>query len=374
EHPQLKIDIIGSEINPALWIGNEDYSGQLSFSARAQGRGWFPDEDPWEYHLEMTDSRLMGQALDRLISEGTFNQDQATNISRIRMDSSRLKLNAKIKNLREEPSFSYVLKTNKLDLADFNGLEEYPSLLTATVEGSGQGLNPEKMRMQAVATIDSSVIRGERIQNISGRLRMDEFIVTIPEASLQSSIADGSASGRIDLANPYSSGNNLNLNIKIKDLSAFAPAAGVDTLQVTGNIAGRLVPAGSDSAIFKGSVDLKDLNYDNQFIAPVITGGVRLDLAEEPRYIADVEIQSPQVTSVSLKNIQLNTEGRLAEEATEGSFSFSLSGSEEDRIWQAGTYGLYADSIAVQLSDLELSTSLRKLSLQHPFNLSYSQG
>src|SRR5699024_9763958 len=39
-----------------------------------------------------------------------------------------------------------------------------------------------------------------------------------------------------------------------------------------------------------------------------------------------------------------------------------------------GTYGLYADSIAVQLSDLELSTSLRKLNLQHPFNLSYSKG
>src|SRR5699024_6302604 len=69
-----------------------------------------------------------------------------------------------------------------------------------------------------------------------------------------------------------------------------------------------------------------------------------------------------------------NTEGRLAEEATEGSFSFSLSGSDGDRIWQAGTYGLYADSIAVQLSDLGLSTSLRKLNLQHPFNLSYSKG
>src|SRR5699024_12683319 len=58
EHPQLKIDISGSEINPALWIENEDYSGQLSFSARAQGRGWLPDEDRSEEHTSELQSRF----------------------------------------------------------------------------------------------------------------------------------------------------------------------------------------------------------------------------------------------------------------------------------------------------------------------------
>ena len=372
--PLLTIQVSGSELSLAEWMNDEQYSGQLSFNAEVKGEGWFPQEEFWDYRVTVEESRLLGQRIDQAVFTGKINNTALTNESNIQAANSNLSVQAKVHQLQAVPSFTYTLSTRNIDLSEIQGLEKYRSSLTTTIHGKGRGSSLSNMRMQAKAQIDSSIFRGERIDSFTAIAALEDSVITLSEGSLQSGIANGKFKGRIDLGNLYDINNSLYLDLNLKDISSFAEVADVQILQAEGNITGRIVPLAQDSALFKAKVDLQKVNYDSVLIAPEISGGLRVDLAKEPRYMADLNINDPTVASIELQNIHLNTEGRMTDAGTNGSFTFTLSGSDEDRIVQSGQYGFKEGAAFVNWSRLDLMTALRTLSLQKPFEIKYKEG
>lgn len=374
DQPSVFVTVKGTQINPATWVGDSQYNGSLTFNGQVSGAGWFPEQDVWNYKFSVNDSRLMQQPIDKATFTGKFNQQRATNQTRILIAESEVKFQAEAKQLQAIPQFSYTLNIKNLNLADLTGLEEYPSFINASAIGNGEGSSLENLEMQTTLQMDSSVFKGEEIQNFVVNAQITDSIVWVQNANLTSGIADGTFSGRFHLQDFYASDNSMKLNLELKDLSSFASLAEVEILQAKGTINGELAPAGQDSLVFNGMVDLTDINYDNQFIAQKIDGDVRVELEEDPQFLVDVNISQPNISSVDIQNIGLKTEGKITESVTAGSFEVRLTGNNEGSINQAGTYRLMEDTTSVELTGFDLTSSLRTLSLQKPFHATYTNG
>ncbi len=374
ETPSIALSVRGTNIDPAKWMQDTTYAGSLTFDGEVKGSGWYPQQDFWNYSLTVDQSRVMDQQVDGASFSGRFNQNVFTNTSEIRLDKSRLNLEADVQQLQGTPAFSYTLDAENVNLAAFSGLQEYPSSITGRAQGEGQGSTLETLRMQTTVQIDSSRFRGETIQNFTFDARLGNSLLTLERGELNSTIADAEYSGQVHLSDYYDTGNNLALNIQLRDLSSFASVAGVEILQATGSIEGRLKPTAQDSLVFDGRLDLENVNYNNQFVAPQIGGGVLVGVNQQPQYVLDFDISEPIVNGTPLQNIELNTEGAYRDSLIAGTFELTLAGTRKGRIFQAGSYRLGSDTTSVELSEFDLTSSLRTLSLTKPFHARFAGG
>jgi autotransporter translocation and assembly factor TamB len=374
EKPSVALSVRGTNIDPAAWMQDTTYAGSLTFNGAVSGSGWYPQEDFWDYRLTINKSRVMDQQVDGANFSGRLSQNALTNTSDIRLDESRLNLKADVRELQSTPAFLYTLDAKNVNLAAFNGLQDYPSSITGRAQGEGRGSSLGNLQMQTTIQTDSSRIIGETIQNLTLDARLDNSMLTIDRGGLKSTIADADYSGQVYLSDYYDTGNNLSLNIQLKDLSSFASVAGVEILQATGSIEGQLKPTAQDSLIFDGRVDLENVNYNNQFVAPQIGGGVRLDVNQQPQYVLDFDITEPTVGGTPMQNISINTEGAYTDSVTAGKFEFTIAGTRKGRIFQAGSYRVGSDSTSVELNEFDLTSSLRTLSLTKPFHARYADG
>ncbi len=374
ERPSVSVAFSGDGINPENWLPDQSLSGSLTFNGKVSGLGWFPEQNAWNYEVNVSESQLMNQRLDEAAFSGKFNTQMFTNKSRLLIADSRMELQAEVQQLRSSPEFSYSLDAQNLNIADISGFEEYPSDITATASGEGQGTSLENLQLQATVQADSSTFKGERIEQLALNVRLNDSLIFIQQGDLHSTIADAGFTGQFDLGNYYSTENNLDMDIQVKDVSSFASLAGTETLQAKGQINGRLRPTGRDSLVFEGTIDMQGINYDSLFIADRISGDVNASLAEQPWYSVDLSINEPVISSLNLQNISLKTQGQLADEVPEGSFEIALEKTGEGRIFSAGRYRVSGDTSSVTLNEFDLTSAVRTLSLQHPFHAQYSNG
>ncbi|HKL18059.1 MAG TPA: translocation/assembly module TamB domain-containing protein, partial [Halalkalibaculum sp.] len=249
------------------------------------------------------------------------------------------------------------------------GLEDFSTALNLVLKGEGSGTGPGNLRMSTKIAVDSSVVNNERIQRLQADIGLKDSVATISNASLQSTIAEGSFDARLHLYNWYDIANELNLDLALKDLQSLAPLAGAESLQAEGSVTGKLVPAKPGDLKFTGSIALSNLKYDELFASTGASGNVELQLKQELEYSADLALDSPIFSTVQLQDLKVNTTGRVIEEDIEGAFSLNFTGPEESELIHAGEYRISADSIEVGTDRLDVSGSQGTLSLQQPFDV-----
>jgi autotransporter translocation and assembly factor TamB len=372
ENPLVSVTVKGSDINPAVWMQDTTYAGNLNFSGRISGKGWIPEKQLWSYKLTLNKSKLMGQSLNKANFSGRFDQQKFTNQSDIYIAKSAIHLKASAHNLQTVPIFSYTLNVRHLNLAGIKGYEQYPSNINGIIQGRGRGNSLQNIRLKTSALIDSSTLKKEPLQKLQLRAQVDDSVIIIRNAVLKSGMADGTLSGRVHLGDLYDSDNRLNLHAKIKDISPFASMAGVDVLRANGTIDGQIKPVNQDSLAFEGQLNLKNIDYANKFTAQKINGQARVDLQQNPRYSVHINIMQPAVSSVKLQKVALKTSGQMAGKVTSGSFGVELSGPEKTRITQRGTYRLNGDTTAATITGFTLSGADHTYSLAKSFHVRFA--
>jgi uncharacterized protein YjbI with pentapeptide repeats len=368
ENPAVNITVNGSNINPAVWMQDTTYAGNLNFNGQISGEGWVPEQKLWSYKLGINKSKLMGQPLNKAAFSGQFNQQEFTNQSDVFIAQGALHLKADVHNLQKVPAFSYRLNVRHLNLAGIKGYEQYPSNINGTGQGHGRGNSLQNLHLQTSALIDSSILKKEPLQKLQLAMQIADSVVTIQNAVLKSSMADGSLSGRIHLQHLFDPDNRLNFQAKIKDLSPFAPMAGVDVLRANGTLAGQIKPTNQDSLEFVGQINLKNINYGNEFTAQQINGRAEVNLLQNKHYSVTINMAQPAIASVQLQKINMETSGQLADKETKGSFQVDIAGSNKSRITQRGTYLLRGDTTVATITDFTLSGANRTYALAKPFH------
>ncbi len=369
--PKVDYTVQASNINPGYWLRDNQFNGRITFNGRLNGTGLSLDNSSWEYRLNMEKGRISRQEFNKVSLSGKINSGRITNKSLLRLQKSQLTLNATVRDYLETPDYTYDLRTRNLNLSDIIEIEEFDTDINLDIKGEGSGLNLAELRMEAILNVDSSVINNERIQRLHANLRLQDSIATITDAGLQSSIAEGSFTAQLHLMDWYDPGNEMSLDLLLKDLQSLAPLAGAETLQAEGSVSGKLAPAPNRTGDlnFTGTVDVNNLSFDEIFSANRAAGRVDLQVKENPEYIVDLELFSPVFSSVQLEDLKLAAEGNFAEDIAEGFFMLNITGPEESAINHEGRYRYTADSTEITTNKLEVKSSQSTLSLQSPFGV-----
>lgn len=164
-------------------------------------------------------------------------------------------------------------------------------------------------------------------------------------------------------------GNELNLDLMINDLQSLAPLAGVEILNAEGSITGKLAPIYDNRLKFSGNLGLRDIKYEEQFTANAIEGDVEIFVVEEPEYVLALNLQSPSFSAVQLRDVILESRGRISGEVVNGDFKLNFKGPNESEIVHSGFYNYGEESTVVTTEQFELITYLRTLLLERPFKV-----
>ncbi|MDZ7773246.1 MAG: hypothetical protein U5K31_11000 [Balneolaceae bacterium] len=362
--------------DPGYWLGDPSWGGRTSLDLRTQGRGWTPEGIPWNYELQLSGLVLPGGTVPPLEGglKGAFTLDSVQVNGRLRSASNAVDLRGSLAGLSSVPRFRYELKTDGLDLSAFPELGDFPTNLNMTVRGEGSGTTLESLAMQSEVEIDSSVVNGELLRRFTASVQVADTVAVVREGILASTMVKGMLDGRLHLARPYDQANELNMELELIDIRSLATLAGASSLYATGTLSGRLHPVSTRELAFNGSVDLRQVNYDSTFTAESAIGNVDLSLGREPSYEADLQLTSPEIASVLLQDLQMQSRGRVDSARASGSFRLRFSSTTDGTIVHEGEYEAARDSLALLTTDYELSSSVRTLRLDRPFQLRYHAG
>ena len=367
--PDVTFKVTGENVDPGYWVKDKNYAGTINFTADFSGNGFYPQDKPWSYDVQLTNSTFQKQDFTSARLRGQFSQNGITNSSTIRLDKSTLNIEAEADQLTSVPNFTYAIATRGFDLSEFMGMEDFKSNISARIEGKGSGNSLENLQLNSSVQLDSSVVNGEYINRLSANIEVSDTVATVSNSALNSTIADGSFSARLHLTDLYRVSNNLNLDVEIKDLQALAPLVGIEKMLGDGTIKGELTPVDGDTLKFVGGINLSNVNYDDSFTATNVEGNIEASIAEDPEYKVDVNLSSPSFASVNLQDFNIQTRGKVLSQLVEGTFDLSFSSTQDGQINQQGSYALSADSSIVETNMLELVSSERTLSLEKPFEL-----
>lgn len=369
--PSTSLQFQAVHINPSYWLDDPSYKGDLTLQGTLAGKGFYPDTSRWSYDIKVADSQLMQQKISRVNMTGQVSSNYLSNRLAIRIDKSEALLEAEAWDLQTLPRFTYRLTAQKFNLGVLQGMEGLNTAITASVWGEGQGNSLETLRLNSSVRIDSSAFNAEYIDRFMAQISVEDTVATVKEAELQSTVADGSLKGSIHLLQWYNPDNELNLNFHLKDLSVWAPLAGVEELAGEGTVKGRLYPGGNDKLKFTGEIDFGDLNYNNSFLADRVQGSIDASIVENPEYVLNLQLSAPVIASVRFQDMGLVTSGNITDEHAAGDFQLRFnSSSGEGEILHSGTYFAADDSMLIRTNHFELTTSLRKLALKQPFSVS----
>jgi len=368
--PSVTAQLKASHINPGFWMQDTTYNGDMTFTAGVKGSGWYPDKQSWDYSLDMSDSQLMGQHIASFSAKGKASLRDANVDARLEIRDGILNLKAEIHNLSSDPAYKYEVKSKDFDPAVLFGLKNFKTALNGTISGNGRGFDPAKMQLASGIKIDSSTVNGEYLQNLSADLAIHDSVAVVDNASLKSTIADGSFHFRMNLLKTYYTGNQLSLKLQLKDISALAPLGGIDTLAAKGLVTGNLSPNKDGNLALNGTLDLSGVKYNSVFTTEKAKGKVDGRMKNQLEYMVDLDLSSPTFSGIQIQDMHFMTRGNYTKPKTAGQFQFQFSSPTEGRIEQGGRYSIKKDSVNVITDTLNIVSDFRTLRLQHPFKFS----
>lgn len=369
ETPEFRAKVRGSRINPGYWLQDEGYEGDLSMSAEVKGNGFIPGSSPWHYEITFDQSEFRHQQFRSLTLNGTITEQAITNETRFSLSESEMRFNGQVRNYQQVPQFRFTLASDAFNLSEFHNMEDFESALSFEIEGEGSGASVQDLKLLTKVRMDSSIFNGERINRLNADISVEDTVALVQPAELQSTIAEGSFNARMHLARWYDIDNELNLDLTIKDIGSLAPVVDVDELRAEGTVIGKLAPVTANELTFSGDLDLQNLVYDSLFSADNASGDINVKVKEEPEFNVALDLVSPSFSAVQLRDISVQADGRIGTMDVAGNFRLNFQGPKDSQINHAGTYLASKDSSSIHTEEFELTTQLRTLYLEKPFEL-----
>ncbi len=374
DQPGWNLHAETSRLNPANWLNEETWAGSLNIQVDAYGTGFDPDDFSSTADLLMTDSQIYGQAFSRLAFSGTINQNRVNGQLSGQLQESNANMEFELFEWQSEPEYEFNLEMSRLNLAELNGLEEFPTFLNGTVEGEGNSFNPEQLTMMATANFDSSIVNGEQIRELNADFRINNEFLIVDEGLLRSPIADATFSLNHHLYELTNHSNRLNFEASLKDMEPLAPLFGAENLQSEGSVSGNLGRNNEGTLEFNGDLDLENVAVDTLFSAEEITGRLMSYITEEPTFDLNAELSEPSVYQKGVQDMELYLYAKKGETETTGNMNVLLRNGNNSSLRHSGEFTVDSTTTTLLTQSLDFETDLRELTLERPFTLTYSNG
>lgn len=374
ERPEWEIHASSNQLNPQNWLQNEKFAGSLNIKLDALGSGFDPSDFSGSTDIIITDSEFHGQAFSEAQFSGSFNQDRVIGQLIAQLRESHANMDFTLNNWQSTPQYEFDMQMNRLNMAELNGLEDFPTYLNGSVEGHGSSFDPEQLTMMATANFDSSIVNGEEIQELNTDLRIENQFLIIDEGALQSPIADASFSLYHHLYDITNHTNRLNFEASIKDPSSLAPLFGVEKLDSQGSVSGNLGRNAEGTLEFNGIIELKNVAVDTLFSAEEISGTISSYILDEPEIDLNIELSEPSIYQKSVQDMEVYLYAKKREYDTIGNISLNITNGNNSSLRHSGEFVIDSTMTTLHTQSLEFETNLRALTLEYPFKTTYSNG
>ena len=377
EIPQWNAAFSSPGLNIAVLLNDDALDSNIPLDASITGSGITPEDLQMEVYLLVEEGRFGDQPFSKIEFTGDVNPRQISGNLESVLDESRLESSFTLTGWRDEiPSFIFDASLIAFNVAEFNGLEEFPTHINGSITGEGRGITPETLTLTATASLDSSVVNREPIETLKAQFHISSQVLTIDNAVLESPIADAGFSLRqhiIDLQHPD---NQLNFNASIKELTPLAPLFGVETLGSKGTLDGHLARNADNILEFNGNLDLEEIFVDTLFTASRITGYATVLLFDNPELHAGLEFIDPSIGEFGVQDVKIETVTTIYEERYAGTIGFEIINDilndEESSIRHHGEFNYEDEALTLTTDHLDFTTPFRNLALQQPFDIHYT--
>ncbi|NBB77260.1 MAG: hypothetical protein GVY02_07765, partial [Bacteroidetes bacterium] len=371
ESPRWSFDAGSDGLNPSAWSGIEELTGNLNVNADLRGESFDPERISGTASISVSGKSLAGQAFSGFNLQSEFDPDRISANVTARLDESRGEMEITLTNWMDKMSYEYDLAISRLNLAELNGLEAFPTFLNGRISGTGTSFNPDIARMVAHAVLDSSIVNGRRIEVLEADFRLEDKILYVEDAALKSSIADASFSLRQHIFEYADNRNHLNFQAELKDLDPLAPLFDLEKLDSKGEIRGNLGRNDEEMLEFNGSLNLEQVVIDTLFDASRVRGRISSFITDTPEVDLNLMLMEPQVMGVSVQDVQAYSYIQIDGRKANGNFSFRVTNGNESSLTQGGYFRADSSSLQIDTETLVFETDLRALTLSEPFRITY---
>ncbi|MDZ7720114.1 MAG: translocation/assembly module TamB domain-containing protein [Balneolaceae bacterium] len=372
KQPGWKFHINTQQFDPGLWLQDPFYTGNLDVRIDAIGKGFNPDNFTSSADIIVSGRELCGQNFSNLNFSGTINHNLVKGQLEGEITESRADMEFTISDWQLNPKYDFNLQMSRLNFAEFNGLQEFPTFLNGTITGSGTSFNPEQMAMMATANFDSSIVNGEEIEELNTSLRVKDQFIIVDEGALKSPIADASFTLNHHLSDLTNSANRFNFNATIKDIQPLAPLFAVERLRSEGSISGNLGRNADGILQFNGDLNLENVAVDTLFSSREISGMLMSYITENPDVDLNVKLSEPSVYQRSVQDMQVYLHAKKREFQTNGNLRLTINNGNDSSLQHSGEFSIDSTKTTLLTNQLSFQTQFRELNLEEPFNATYS--
>lgn len=370
--PEWDFHAESNQLNPGDWLQNEQYAGNLKIEIDAMGTGFNPDDFASSADIHISGNQFQGQSFTSASFSGSINQNRLRGQLAAQLQESRVNADFTLFEWQSVPEYEFTVELNRVNLAELQGLEDFPTYINGTIEGNGASFDPEQMRMMATANFDSSIVNTEEVQELSADFQIENEFIIVEEGLLESAIADADFSLTQHLYDITNRVNQLSFEASLKDLSPLAPLLGVETLRSEGTISGNIGRNAEEILEFNGSLNLENVAVDTLFSAQEISGRLVSYITDQPEFDLDVELSEPSVYQRSVQDMQLYIYAKRLENETAGNISVQLQNGNDSSLRQSGEFTIDSTRSTLLTQTLEFETQLRELTLEKPFRATYA--
>ena len=369
--PNWSVNLRSDALNLAVLLQNPDLDSELNIRANLIGKGYSLSSEPILLSTSVTDSRFGDQPFSLFAFDGLVTAEDLKGELDFRIQESRIHGLFSTTNWQNIPAYQFSLDMEKFNTAELTGLEDFPTYLNAALTGNGRYFDVENLELFSTVQFDSSIVNGEPIQKLQAEFQVQNQILTVSDAALESPIADGNFTARQNISDLTDLNNSLEFDLTFKDINALAPLFGLDYLQSDGTLTGRLGRSVGGVLEFDGNLNLEHIEADTLLTADRLSGDIKVTLFDQPEVNLIMSLIRPTYSEITIQEIRFNTQSTLAENHIYGSLSAVI---EDDgtAFRHSGTFSYTDVQFSLLTESLQFQTPVRTLSLQESFELLFA--
>lgn len=369
EHPVWHSKTAFRNFNPAFWTGDTTYDGRFSIDLTAGGTGLRPATANWNMTAIMLKSRFRYIPIDSAVIRARYVNGRAIVNTAFQTGNGQIRASGNLIT-GKHPSYTFSAESRKLNLSFLPDLHDLPTSLNLNVTGKGQDLKPDLMNLRITAAAYSSIVNGERLDTLRAVMTLNKGIFKLDGGRLQSQIAAGRFSARLNTTDLYDTQNEMHYDLNLKDIRSLAPFVKLHTLQSTGSLNGKL--GLRDSTLeFTGNLALNNAVFDSLGFRS-LDGNLTVNFKKNITYETRLHVRNPRIGSVLMQDFRINSQGYYRKHMLNGNYDLNIQTHENVGSRQQGSFHLAQDSAAIHITSFTIQTSLRELALVKPFDIYYT--
>ena len=213
--------------------GISDLSTRLNGAITGQGRGRDLAVMEASASLELSASVVNGARIEDGTTSVSIDRNSASIESYMSIDDGVFNLQMEAENLSQRPRYRFSGNIQQVDVARLVTGDTLSSQVNFSIEGEGEGAEPETMILKGVAEGGVSTYRGLRVDELRLEFSMEEGLLLVDTLQINSSAAQITGHGPIALYDDRgASPSDFEFETQLLNIEPLAPLLGLDNLSL----------------------------------------------------------------------------------------------------------------------------------------------